>query len=81
MCLICLLHQSRTQHGNIKVDLQNDFTTRDNLYAKTRHKTLHLFDKYRKTVVARVTQSEGTSFAQKIVQGGGNRGRNGNEKT
>jgi hypothetical protein len=37
-------------------------------------------DKYSKTVVARVTYSEGTSFTQKSVRGGGNRGRNCNEK-
>jgi hypothetical protein len=59
------LRQSGKQHGNLKVDLQNDFTTGDNCYPKNRHQTLHLLDKYSKTVVARVTHSEGTSFAQK----------------
>jgi hypothetical protein len=74
------LHQSGTQHGNLKVDLQNDFTTGDNCFPKARHKTLHLLDKYRKTVVTKVTHSEGTSFAQKSGRGGGNRGSNGNGK-
>jgi hypothetical protein len=74
------LHQSGTHHGNIKVDLQKNFTTRDNRSPKNRQKTLHLLDKYSKTVVARVTQSEGTSFAQKRGRGGGNRGSNGNVK-
>jgi hypothetical protein len=34
-------------------------------------KTLHLLDKYRKTVVARTTQSEDTSFAHRSDRGGG----------
>jgi hypothetical protein len=75
-----VLRQSGTQHGNLKVDLQNDFTTGDNHYPKNRQQTLHLLDKYSKTVVARVTQSQGTSFAQKSGRGGGNRGSNGNGK-
>jgi hypothetical protein len=58
------LCQSGTQHGNLKVDLQNDFTTGDNCYRKNHQQTLHLLDKYSNTVVARATQSEGTSFAQ-----------------
>jgi hypothetical protein len=42
------LRKSGTQHGNLKVDLQNDFTTGDNLYPKNRQQTLHLLDKYSK---------------------------------
>jgi hypothetical protein len=46
------LRQSRTQHRNLKVDLQNDFTTGDNLYPKNRQQTIHLLlDKYSKSVV------------------------------
>jgi hypothetical protein len=74
------LCQSGTQHGNLKVDLQNDFTTGDNRYPKNHQQTLHLFDKYSKTVVAKVTHSEGTSFAQKGGIGGGNRSSSGNGK-
>jgi hypothetical protein len=74
------LRQSGMKHGNLKVYLQNDFTTGDNRYPKNRQQTLHLLDKYSKTVVARVTYSEGTSFSQKSGQGGGNRGGNGNGK-
>jgi hypothetical protein len=59
------LWKSGMLHGNIKVDLHNYFTTGDNRYPKTRHKTLHLFDKYSKNVVPRVTYFEGTSFAHK----------------
>jgi hypothetical protein len=59
------LRQSGTQHGNPKVDLQNDLTTGDNRYPNNRQQTLHLLNKYSKTVVARVTQSEGTSFAHR----------------
>jgi hypothetical protein len=74
------LCQSGTQHGNLKVDLQNDFTTGGNRYPKNRQQTLHLLDKYSKTVVAKVTHSEGTSFAQKGGRGGGNRSSSGNGK-
>ena len=58
------LRQRGTQHGNLKVDLQNDFTTGDNRYPKNRQQTLHLLNKYSKTVVQRMTQSKGTSFVQ-----------------
>jgi Flp pilus assembly protein TadG len=56
------LRQSGNQHGNLKVDLQNDVTTGDNRYPKNRQQILHLLDKYSNTYVAKVTQSEGTSF-------------------
>jgi hypothetical protein len=72
------LQQSGTQHGNLKVDLQNYFTTGDNRYPNNRQQTMHLLDKYSKTVVARVTQSEGTSFAHMIGIGGGKGGNGGN---
>jgi hypothetical protein len=67
-------------HGNLKVDLQNDFTTGDNRYPKNPQQTLHLLDKYSKTVVAKVTHSEGTSFSQKGRIGGSNRSSGGNGK-
>jgi hypothetical protein len=73
------LRQSGIQHGNLKVDLQNDFTTGDNRYPKNCQQTLHLLDKYSKTVIPKMTQSEGTSFAQKGSRGGG-RINNGNGK-
>jgi hypothetical protein len=41
---------------------------------------LHLLDNYSKTVVAKVTHSEGTSFAQNGGRGGGNRSSSGNRK-
>jgi hypothetical protein len=62
------LRQSGIQHGNLKVYLQNDFTTVDNCYPKDRHQTLHLLYTYSKTVVPKVTQSEGTSFPRKAVE-------------
>jgi hypothetical protein len=74
------LRQSGTQHGNLKVNLQNNFTTGDNPHPKNRQHTLHILDKYSKTVVAKVTHSEGNSFAQKGARGGGNRSRSGNVK-
>jgi Flp pilus assembly protein TadG len=63
------LRQSGNQHGNLKVDLQNNFTTGDNRYPKIRQQTLHLLDKYSNTSVAKVTQYEGTSFAQRSGRG------------
>jgi hypothetical protein len=77
--LYAFLRQSGIQHGNLKVDLQNDFTTGDNRYPKNRQQTLYLLEKYSKTVIPKVTQSEGTSFAQKGGRGGG-RSYNGNGK-
>jgi hypothetical protein len=65
------LHQSGAQHGNLKVDLRNDFTTGSNRYPKTHQQTLHLLDKYSKTVVVpEMTPSEGSSFTQKGGRGG-----------
>jgi hypothetical protein len=61
------------------VDLQNDFTTGDNHYPKNSQQTLHLLYKYSKTVIPKVTQSEGTSFAHKGGRGSG-RSYNGNGK-
>jgi hypothetical protein len=69
------LHQSRAQHGNLKVDLGNDFTTGSNRYPKTHQQTLHLLDKYSKTVVVpKTTSSEGLSLAQKGGRGGKGQG-------
>jgi hypothetical protein len=68
------LRQSGIQHDNLKVDLQNDFTTGDNRYPKNHQQTLYLLEKYSKTVIPRVTHSEGASFSQK----GGRAGVQGN---
>jgi hypothetical protein len=73
------LRQSGIQHGNLKVDLQNDFTTGDNLYPKNCQQTLHLPDKYSKTVIPKMTKSEGAYFSQKGGRGVG-RINNGNGK-
>ena len=48
-----LLRQSGTEHGNIKVNLKNDFTTGDNGYPKNCQQNLHILEKYRKAVVQR----------------------------
>jgi hypothetical protein len=70
------LHQSRAQHGNLKVDLRNDFTTGNNRYPKTHQQTLHLLDKYSKTVVVpKATSSKGSSFTQRGGRGGKGQGR------
>jgi hypothetical protein len=69
--LYAFLRQSGAQHGNLKVDLRNDFTTGSNQYPKTCQQTLHLLDKESKTVVVpKTTSSEGSSFAQKGGRGG-----------
>jgi hypothetical protein len=60
--------------------LEKDFTTGDNRYPKNRQQNLHILNKYSKTVVTKVTHSEGTSFAQKGGRGGRNRSSNGNGK-
>jgi hypothetical protein len=59
---------------------KNDFTTGDNRYPKNCEQTLHLLDKYSKTYVAKVTKSEGTSFAQRSGRGGGRGERSGKGK-
>jgi hypothetical protein len=65
------LCQSGAQHGNLKVDQRNNFTTGSNLYPKTHQQMLHLLDKYSKTVVVpKMTSSEGSSFTQKGGRGG-----------
>lgn len=68
------LWQSGPQHANLKVDLQNDFTTGDNHYPKNCQQTLHLLNKHSKTAVTKTSQSEGTLFAQKGGRGGAGRG-------
>jgi hypothetical protein len=78
--LYAFLRQSGIQQGNLKVDVQNDFTTGDNHYPNNRQQTLHLLDKYSKTVIPKVSQSEGASFAQKGGRGSG-RSNNGNGKS
>ena len=65
------LRQSGKQHANLKMDLQNDFTTGDNRYPTDRQKTLHLLDKYSKPATPKTIQSEGASFAQKTGKGKG----------
>ena len=76
------LRQIGTQHGNIKLDLKNDVTTGENRYPKNRQYTLHLLDKYSKTVVQKMTHSEVMAFVKggrghRGGRGRGNRGRRG----
>jgi hypothetical protein len=66
------LRQSGKQHNKLNVDLQNDFTTGDHRYPKNRQATLHLLDKYSKSIVVSPTStSKGSLFAQR---GGTGRG-------
>ena len=74
-----LLRQSGNQHRKLKVDLQNDFTTRNNLYPKSRTQTLHLLEKYSKIAASKFSAYEGSSFSQGDVNKG-NGGRGGRNK-
>jgi hypothetical protein len=44
------LRQSGEQHAQLKMDHQSDYTTGDNHSPKNRQQTLHLLDKYSKTM-------------------------------
>ena len=59
-----LMKTSSNTHEKIKADLSDDFTKGTNNYPETRQQTLLLLDKYTKKPTM-ITQSEGTSFAQK----------------
>jgi hypothetical protein len=50
------LRQSGAQHAQLKTDLQNDYTTGDNRYPKNRQQTLHLLDKYSKSITPQATE-------------------------
>jgi hypothetical protein len=64
------LRQSGKQHNKLKVDLQNDFTTGDDRYPKNLQSTLHLLNKYSKSIIVSPTStSEGAAFAQKGGRG------------
>ena len=52
-----LLIYSGTQNRKLRVDLQNDFTTGNNLYPKPRPQNIHLLDKYSKIVVLKRSTS------------------------
>ena len=45
--------------SKLKVDLQNDFTTGNNLYPKSGPQTLHLLDKYSKIAATIMPESKG----------------------
>jgi hypothetical protein len=71
-----LLRQSGKQHTKLRVDLNNDYTTGDDRYPKNRQGTLHLLDKYSKTILSAPTvPSVDRSFAQRGGGGGTNNGR------
>ena len=45
------------------MELQNDFTTENNLYPKSRPKTLHFLEKYSKIVMNKTSTSKKLSFS------------------
>ena len=73
------MRHSGTQHSKLKMDLQNDFTTGNNLYPKPHPQNIHLLYKYSKIVVPKMSTSEALSFAQgdgrkgKVRRGGYNK--------
>ena len=73
-----LLRKSGNQHIKLKVDIQNDFTTRNKLYLTFRPQTLHLLEKYSKIAASNFSAYEGSLFAQEAVNkvNGGRGGRN-----
>ena len=77
-----LLKHSSTQYGTLKKDLVNNYCKGDNHYPKTRQETLHLLDKYSKSIIARTVISEKSSFAQTSGQsrGGKNNSSGGNKQ-
>ena len=68
------------------MDLQNDFTTGNNLYPKSGPQTLHLLDKYINKAAPNIPASKGSLFSQGDVnKGNGGRlrcnNRSGDDKT
>ena len=81
-----LFRYSGTQHSELKVDLQNDFTTGNNIYPKSHPQTLHLLDKHINIAVPKIPASKGSPFAKEYANiGNGGRGvgnkRGGDDKT
>ena len=75
-----LLIQRRNHPIKLKVDIQNYFTTVNNLYTKSRPQTLHILDKYSKIAVPKIPASEGSSFAQVDDNKGDGRRVRGNKR-
>ena len=59
------LRQSGNQHNKLKNDLQNNFTTGDDRYPKTRQATLNFLDKHSKSEIVIQSTSEVADFFQK----------------
>ena len=53
-----LLRRIGNQHIKFKVDIQNNFTTGNNLYPKSCPQTLHLMDKYSKIAAIKMPSSK-----------------------
>ena len=59
------LLETGKKHNKLKVDLQNEFNTCNDLYPKNRQGTLMILEKYTNSSVTQKTNSEGTLFAQR----------------
>ena len=62
--LIYFLRKSGKQHNKLRVDLQNNFITGDNIYPKNRQVNIVPLEKYTKYSLIQQTTSEGTTFSQ-----------------
>ena len=59
-----ILIQRGSQHRELKLDLHNDFNTRNNLYLKSRPQTLNFLEKYSRIAAPKMPASKGLSFSQ-----------------
>ena len=64
----------------MKVDLQNNFTTGNNLQPKSHPQTLHLLEKYIKIDAPNIPASKGLLFARGDKNKGNGRGRGRNKR-
>ena len=81
-----LLRNIRSQNIKLRADLQNYFTTGNNIYPKSHPQTLHLLDKHINIAVPKIPTSKGSPFAKEYANiGNGGRGvgnkRGGDDKT
>ena len=59
-----LIIHNRNQNSKLKLSLQNDFTTGNNICPNSCPQTLHLLDKYINTAVPKMSAYEVLLFAQ-----------------
>ena len=65
--ILHFLRQSGKQHNKLTTNIQNNFTTGNDRYPKTCRATIHLLDKYSKSLIVIQTTYEVDEFYQKSV--------------